>query len=162
MSILAPPPLSVASHVPPELAAELLAIARAGGAEYADLYAEHTVITSFVYEERRLKTSQYSVHQGVGVRAIRGAQTGYAYADGFAARDVREAARVAARIARDASPEKPPAIRAWVISPDRSSDEINRSAAETACSYYGRLQKPKTDNPTTTWSLAQRWVAQMR
>jgi len=35
------------------------------------------------------------------VRAIAGKQTGYAYADGFAPADLREAARVAARIARD-------------------------------------------------------------
>src|SRR5690348_9924936 len=102
MSVVAPPrPFDVASRMPRELAAELLAIARQGGAEFADVYAEHTVITSFVFEERRLKTSRYSLHQGVGVRAIRGAQTGYAYADGFAAADVREAARVAAQIARD-------------------------------------------------------------
>jgi TldD protein len=110
MSVVAPPrPFDVGAHVPRELAAELLAIARAGGAEFADLFAEHTVITSFVYEERRLKTSQYSVQQGVGVRAIRGAQTGYAYADGFAPEDVREAARVAARIARDAAAGSAPA-----------------------------------------------------
>ena len=110
MSVVAPPrPFDVAAHLPRELAAELLAIARAGGAEFADLFAEHTVITSFVYEERRLKTSQYSVQQGVGVRAIQGAQTGYAYADGFTAADVREAARVAARIAREAAPGAAPA-----------------------------------------------------
>src|SRR5258705_9311604 len=75
-------------------------LARQGGAEFADLYAESTVHTAFALEENRLKPSSYSVQQGVGVRAIRGAQTGYAYADGFAADDLREAARVAARIAR--------------------------------------------------------------
>jgi TldD protein len=81
------------------MAAELLALARANGAEFADLYAESTVSTAFALEENRLKSSSYSVQQGVGVRAIRGAQTGYAYADGFAPEDLREAARVAARIA---------------------------------------------------------------
>ena len=88
------------ARLPRELAAELLILARQGGAEFADLYAESTVHTAFALEENRLKTSSYSVQQGVGVRAIRGAQTGYAYADGFAADDLREAARVAARIAR--------------------------------------------------------------
>ncbi|NOT35129.1 MAG: metalloprotease TldD, partial [Candidatus Eisenbacteria bacterium] len=43
----------------------------------------------------------YSVTEGLGVRAVVGEQTGYAYADGFAPDDLREAARVAARIARD-------------------------------------------------------------
>ena len=80
---------------------DLLALARAGGADFAEVYAERTLHASFALDERRLKRSSMAVQQGVGVRAIRGEQTGYAYADGFAPDDLREAARVAARIARD-------------------------------------------------------------
>ena len=90
--------------LPRELAAELLALARAGGAEFADVYAEHAVVTGFSLDERRVKAASYTVLQGVGVRAIRGEQTGYAYADGFAPESLREAARVAAAVARDAPP----------------------------------------------------------
>src|SRR5512143_3969952 len=90
--------------LPRELAAELLALARASGATFADLYAEHAIVTGFALDEQRLKTASYSVLQGVGVRAVRGEQTGYAYADGFAPEALREAARVAARIAREAPP----------------------------------------------------------
>jgi TldD protein len=86
--------------VPRELVAELLGLARGQGAEFAEVYAEHTIHTAFGLEENRLKHSQYSVHQGVGVRVIVGEQTGYAYADGFEPDDLREAARVAAQIAR--------------------------------------------------------------
>jgi TldD protein len=86
--------------LPRELASELLEIARAKGADFAEVYGEHSVHTGFSFEENRLKTSSYSVTQGVGVRAVIGEQTGYAYADGFAPDDLREAARVAARIAR--------------------------------------------------------------
>ncbi len=96
------PALSVL--LPRELAAELLALARSGGANFSDVYAEHAVITGFSLDEERLKTASYSVLQGVGVRAVRGEQTGYAYADGFSPDALREAARVAARIARDAPP----------------------------------------------------------
>src|SRR5258705_7134604 len=39
-------------------------LARQGGAEFADLYAESTVHTAFALEENRLKTSSYSVQQG--------------------------------------------------------------------------------------------------
>ena len=88
--------------VPRELAAELLAIAREKGAEFAEVYGEQSTHASFAFEENRLKTSAYSVTQGLGVRAVIGEQTGYAYADGFAPADLREAARVAARIARGA------------------------------------------------------------
>jgi hypothetical protein len=86
--------------LPRELASELLEIARAKGADFAEVYGEHSVHTGFSFEENRLKTSSYSVTQGLGVRAVIGDQTGYAYADGFSPDDLREAARVAARIAR--------------------------------------------------------------
>jgi TldD protein len=87
--------------LPRELAAEILDLARAGGADFADLYAERTVHDGYVLEEKRLKTTSWSLHQGVGVRAVRGASTGYAFADGFAPDDLRAAARAAAAIARN-------------------------------------------------------------
>ena len=97
-------PSPVTEWLPRELASELLALARASGAEFSEVYAESTVNTAFELEESRLKSSSYSVRQGVGVRAIRGGQTGYAYADGFALDELREVARVAGRIARDGAP----------------------------------------------------------
>src|SRR5437867_7020989 len=101
-------PSPVTEWLPRELASELLALARESGAEFSEVYAESTVNTAFELEESRLKSSSYSVRQGVGVRAIRGGQTGYAYADGFALDELREAARVAGRIARDgAAPGRP-------------------------------------------------------
>ncbi|HEY2956480.1 MAG TPA: TldD/PmbA family protein [Candidatus Eisenbacteria bacterium] len=109
-SNLALPDLETA--LPQELAAELIEIARSKGAEFAEVFGEHSVHTSFAYEENRLKTSAYSVNQGLGVRAVIGDQTGYAYADGFSPDDLREAARVAARIARGAAGNgKPRAFR---------------------------------------------------
>jgi TldD protein len=87
--------------LPRELVAELIALARSQGAGFAEVYGEVAVSSGFSFEEDRLKTSSYSVGQGVGVRAVVGDQTGYAYADGFAPDDLREAARVAARIARE-------------------------------------------------------------
>ena len=94
-------PQAVSERLPRELAEELLHLARAQGADFAEVYGEHTAHTGFQLEENRLRSSSYQLSQGVGVRAIAGEQTGYAYADGFAAADLREAARVAARIARD-------------------------------------------------------------
>ena len=64
--------------VPRELVSELLAIARASGAEFADVYVEHSTSRGFSFDEGRVKTGSYSVLGGVGVRAIRGDQTGYA------------------------------------------------------------------------------------
>lgn len=91
----------LATLVPREMVTELLALARGSGAEFADVYVEHAILTGFSFDEGRVKTASYSVLNGVGVRAIAGDQTGYAYADGFGAEGAREAARVAARIVRD-------------------------------------------------------------
>ncbi len=103
--------IDVAALLPRELAAELIGLGRGQGAEFAEIYAEYTVQTAFSLDEQRLKNSSHSVLQGVGVRAIRGEQTGYAYADGFAPDDLREAARVAARIARNGTGGAPSAFR---------------------------------------------------
>jgi TldD protein len=91
----------LSQSAPRELLAELLEIARGSGATFADVYAEHTILSGFSFDEGRVKTASYSVLNGIGVRAIVGDQTGYAYADGFAPAAAREAARVAARIARE-------------------------------------------------------------
>ena len=100
-STVSDPASELTSLLPFELLAELIALARVHGAEFAEVYGEHTVRSGFTLEEDRVRTSEYAVLEGVGVRAVRGDQTGYAYADGFSPEALREAARVAARIARD-------------------------------------------------------------
>jgi TldD protein len=141
--------------VPRELAAELLELGRAQGAEFAEVYAERAVVSAFTLEERRIRSSEYSRGQGVGVRAIHGSQTGYAYADGFDARDLREAARVAARIARDGAAGGPPRAFAVVeatapftlaapvtltLDPARKV-ELLRRADEAARGHDGRIHE---------------------
>jgi TldD protein len=101
-------PLDTEPLLMPEFVGELLALARAQGAEFAEVFAERSVHSALSLEENRLRVAQYAVHQGVGVRAVDGEQTAYAYADGFDPARAREAARVAARIARRASPGVPP------------------------------------------------------
>jgi len=99
-STVSDPASELAALLPFELLAELIALARTHGAEFAEVYGEHTVHAGFSLEENRLKRCERSILRGVGVRAVSGEQTGYAYADGFEPEDLREAARVAARIAR--------------------------------------------------------------
>jgi TldD protein len=144
-----------ADLVPRELATELLSLTRAHGAEFAEVYAEHSVVTAFALEEGRIRSSQYSVGQGVGVRAIRGEQTGYAYADGFDAADLRDAARVAARIARDGTPGAPPKAFSVVDAPapftirepaalaldETRKVEMLRRADEAARRHDGRVHE---------------------
>ncbi len=89
--------------LPRELIHEVLRLALARGGDFSEVYGEYTVHTGLTLEEERLKSVEYSVSQGVGIRVFKGEQVGYAYVDGFDAADLREAARAAASIARDGS-----------------------------------------------------------
>ncbi|WP_432455998.1 MULTISPECIES: metalloprotease TldD [unclassified Agarivorans] len=49
--------------------------------DYADLYFQHSRHESWVLEDGIVKEGSYNIEQGVGVRAISGEQTGFAYSD---------------------------------------------------------------------------------
>lgn len=49
--------------------------------DYADLYFQSSYHESWVLEDRIIKDGSYNIDQGVGVRAVSGEKTGFAYAD---------------------------------------------------------------------------------
>ncbi|TCV96594.1 metalloprotease TldD [Biostraticola tofi] len=49
--------------------------------DYADLYFQSTFHESWVIEDGIIKDGSYNIDQGVGVRAVSGEKTGFAYAD---------------------------------------------------------------------------------
>ncbi|BAE73436.1 protease TldD [Sodalis glossinidius str. 'morsitans'] len=49
--------------------------------DYADLYFQSSYHEAWVIEDGIIKEGSYNIDQGVGVRAIRGEKTGFAYAD---------------------------------------------------------------------------------
>jgi len=77
----------------------LLAAALSEGGEYADLYFEHTTISSILVDESLVKTATEGISMGCGVRVLAGEQTGYAYTDDLAPEKIVKAAKIAARIA---------------------------------------------------------------
>jgi len=101
----------ITEFVGQDQAAELLKLAMAKGAGFAEVYGEYTVNTQFTIDEQKLKTVQYGILQGVGIRVIHGDQTGYAYADEFGMDALRDAARVAAEIAQSGTPGTPRPFR---------------------------------------------------
>jgi TldD protein len=90
---------AISTFLKQDQVAELLKIALAGGAEFAEVYGEYTINTNFIVDENELRQTQYGILSGVGVRVIDGDVTGYAYADDYDMASLREAARVAASIA---------------------------------------------------------------
>src|SRR5206468_4689690 len=71
------------------LVERLLATAMSRGAEFGEVYVERATSTAVSLDEGKIKSAQVGSVTGVGVRAIRGAQVGYAYSD-----DLDEAALV--------------------------------------------------------------------
>ncbi|MCX8116111.1 MAG: metalloprotease TldD, partial [Burkholderiaceae bacterium] len=69
-------------------------------ADYADLYFQYTRSESFSLEEGMVKSGSFGIEQGVGVRAIVGDKTAFAYSDDLSADALMEAARSARAIAR--------------------------------------------------------------
>jgi len=68
--------------------------------DYADLYFEHTCGESWALEEGRVKSGNYGIDQGVGLRAVSGEKTGFAYSGEIAAPALARAADAVRAIAR--------------------------------------------------------------
>ncbi|MFC7300767.1 metalloprotease TldD [Cognatiluteimonas weifangensis] len=71
------------------------------GIDFGDLYFQHARRESWTVEDGIVKDGAHSIEQGVGVRAISGEKTGFAYSDDINAQALLEAARSARAIARD-------------------------------------------------------------
>src|SRR5690242_5012816 len=65
----------------------------------ADLYFQHSRSESWTLEEGIVKDGSHSIEQGVGVRAISGEKTGFAYSDEIVLPQLLEASRAARAIA---------------------------------------------------------------
>ncbi len=69
--------------------------------DYADLYFEYEVTEGLSLEEGIVKTASRDITQGVGVRAVAGEKTGYAYSNDITLPQLEVAAKAARSIAAD-------------------------------------------------------------
>ena len=104
-----------------------------GGVDYADLYFQVSRQESWSVEDRIIREGSFSLDQGVGVRAVSGEKTGFAYSDELILPALKHAASAARAIARQGDTQ---ALQAW-------------TRAESALLY------PMTD-PTTSISDTQK------
>ncbi len=86
-----------------ETVERLLAIALERGGDYADVFCERRLSTSFRLQSGHIHESGLAVTQGVGIRVIVGESAGYGYSDDLSFESLQRAARVASLIARDGS-----------------------------------------------------------
>ncbi|HGN1739700.1 TPA: metalloprotease TldD [Providencia stuartii] len=66
--------------------------------DYADLYFQSSYHEAWVLEDRIIKDGSYNIDQGVGVRAISGEKTGFAYADQVSLMALQQSATAARSI----------------------------------------------------------------
>ena len=89
----------------------------ARGADDADLYFQTTRSEGWSLEEGIVKTGSFSIDQGVGVRAVSGEKTAFAYSDDISEASLLDAARTVRSISGSASVKRPPVATRKVAAP---------------------------------------------
>jgi TldD protein len=79
--------------------------------DYADLYFQYSRSEGWSLEEGIVKSGSFNIDQGVGVRAIAGDKTAFAYSDEISLEALRDAAGATRAIARAGKNGRVPAIR---------------------------------------------------
>lgn len=102
--------LLAANQLSPEILARNLALIGGHRVDYADIYCQRTAFESWHLEEGIVKSGSFQIDQGVGVRAVAGEKTAFAYADSLHPDSIRrsaEAVRAIAAAGQDAEAQIP-------------------------------------------------------
>ncbi|MBQ7222458.1 MAG: TldD/PmbA family protein [Bacteroidales bacterium] len=92
-----------------EMLSGLMETALSKGGEYADIFFEYSTLTSYMLKDHKVQSAGSAVDYGVGIRVIKGEQTGYAYSESTEYDKMKNAALVAAAIADNPVARKGPA-----------------------------------------------------
>ncbi len=91
------------SHIDDELLSKTLKSMMTRQVDFADLYFQSSQHESWVLEDGIVKEGSYNIERGVGVRAISGEKTGFAYSDDISPQALQQAADAAKGIADSGS-----------------------------------------------------------
>ena len=110
----------------------------------ADLYFQYTRSEGWSLEEGIVKTGSFSIDQGVGVRAVSGEKTAFAYSDDISEAALLDAARTVRTIAsaaqtRRTSVSKPKIARSRSLYPDQ--DPISTLDSATKVALLGKVER---------------------
>ena len=126
------------------------------GIDHADLYFEFSRAESWVLEEGIIREGSHSIDQGVGVRAVSGDKTGFAYSDEIAPPALSDAATAARAIARSGQERRLQAWRSQNIVPLYSAaNPLASIAAEEKTAILKRIDgKARARDPRVTQVIA--------
>ena len=113
------------------------------GIDFGDLYFQHARRESWTVEDGIVKDGAHSIEQGVGVRAISGEKTGFAYSDEIDAAALLAASGSARAIARAGDAHAPRALVAGsggvLYRPEDPIDALGSEAKVEALRRVDRL-----------------------
>jgi TldD protein len=109
--------------------------------DYADLYFQYSRSESFSLEEGIVKSGSFDIEQGVGVRAIVGEKTAFAYSDDISLESLTEAALAARSIARHGQGKVGIAPRVAVRSQATRYEDADPVASLDAAAKVRMLEK---------------------
>jgi predicted Zn-dependent protease len=115
--------------------------------DYADLYFQYTRNEAWSLEEGIVKSGSFSIDQGVGVRAVSGDKTAFAYSDDISLPALRRPPRPPARSARAAAGAsrwraRSPRTRAAPLCAERSA-RLDDATERWRCSSDRKLARAR-------------------
>ncbi|MBI2213066.1 MAG: TldD/PmbA family protein [Acidobacteria bacterium] len=90
-----------------KLIKDTLGAALSRGGDYADVFFQHRITNNMTLEDGAVNRASANVALGVGVRVVKGDQTGYGFTEDLTADAMKRAALTAAAIAQGASKSAP-------------------------------------------------------
>ena len=110
--------------------------------DHADLYFQYTRSEGWSLEEGKVKSGSFSIEQGVGVRAISGEKTAFAYSDEISLAGLHDAARATRAIAHAGSGRKGQVARRGAV--PRRYEPLDPLASMSAEAKIGLLERLET------------------
>jgi TldD protein len=101
-------------EVTPELLQKVISAAMGKGGDYADLYFEHTLENYSALEDSKVNRAFSNIGYGVGIRVLKGDQTGFAFSENVTQEAMLKAAATAASIADNPGNQVSTAISEYV------------------------------------------------
>ena len=118
--------------------------------DYADLYFQYTRAESWSLEEGIVKSGSFNIDQGVGVRAVSGEKTAFAYSDDISLNALDSAAQATRAIARQGGTQSVPVLyhgsRRQIYLPDdpiASLKDADKVALLERIEGYARALDPR-------------------
>ncbi|MDO8952138.1 MAG: TldD/PmbA family protein, partial [Draconibacterium sp.] len=88
-------------EVSAEMLQKVIAAAMSKGGDYADLFFEHKISNNISLQDGKVNRASSNIDFGVGIRVLKGDQTGFAYSENVSLDDMLNAAKMAASIANE-------------------------------------------------------------